>query len=299
MQSEGPHNDERGKDAAGNANVVPFPRDWIGPREELIPFGPRAGRAQADEPQAPPAALPQAGSAGSPQAGSPLSPPRPEDFWSEGAAATHDAVQVPDPVWAEAAELHASGIARHAAAIGALWRVYRGGVAAAVVAGVLVLTAAVQVLPNLGGSQSMRRATTARAASRGTGSFFAVIRTRSIIDALRRIPQRLAPRKPPAAKPRPGQSVVPAAAASPVTSSVAAESYNPSTYAPTYVRSSSASSGSPRSSGAAGSGSGSVSSGSGAGAGEGSTSSAPASAASAAPAGPVGPGAPFGPGHLG
>ena len=32
-------------DRAGD-NVVRFPRDWIGPLEELVPFGPAADRAE-------------------------------------------------------------------------------------------------------------------------------------------------------------------------------------------------------------------------------------------------------------
>jgi hypothetical protein len=49
--------------------VVRLPRDWLGPREDLVPFGPRASA-----PEAPPSAA---------------------DFWGERSAAIHDAVQAP------------------------------------------------------------------------------------------------------------------------------------------------------------------------------------------------------------
>jgi hypothetical protein len=289
VQSEGPHNDEGGTEAAENGKVVPFPRDWIGPREELIPFGPGARRAEADEPDAPS----RAASTSTPRQAGSAFPPSPNDFWSEGAAAMHDALQVPDPVWAEP---QPSGSAWRTDAIGALRRPHRSGLAAAVVAGAFALVAAVAVLPRLGGTQGVRRTATTSTASRGTGSFLAGIRTRPIIEALRQVPRRFAAHRSALPKPRRHQAPVPATASSSAGTSVTADSYNPSTYTPTYVRSTGAA--------ATGSGSGSSGPGSGSGSGSGSSgssaSSTPAaSTASAGPAGPVGPGAPFGPGHLG
>ncbi len=38
--------DERGEQGAAGDNVVRLPRDWLGPREELIPFGPAAYAAE-------------------------------------------------------------------------------------------------------------------------------------------------------------------------------------------------------------------------------------------------------------
>jgi hypothetical protein len=35
--------EQGGQEPGTNNNVVPFPRDWLGPREELIPFGSSAG----------------------------------------------------------------------------------------------------------------------------------------------------------------------------------------------------------------------------------------------------------------
>ena len=49
--------------------VVRLPRDWLGPREDLVPFGPRAS--------------------------APETPPSAADFWGERSAAIHDAVQAP------------------------------------------------------------------------------------------------------------------------------------------------------------------------------------------------------------
>jgi hypothetical protein len=49
--------------------VVRLPRDWLGPREDLVPFGPRASA-----PEAPPSAA---------------------DFWGERSAAIHDALEAP------------------------------------------------------------------------------------------------------------------------------------------------------------------------------------------------------------
>lgn len=58
--------------ARRRTNVVRLPRDWLGPRDELVPFGPRASSDDAEEP-----------------------PPSAEDFWGERSAAIHDALQAP------------------------------------------------------------------------------------------------------------------------------------------------------------------------------------------------------------
>ena len=39
METEGRKSEQGGREPGTNNNVVPFPRDWLGPREELIPFG--------------------------------------------------------------------------------------------------------------------------------------------------------------------------------------------------------------------------------------------------------------------
>lgn len=78
-ESEGPHSDEgRGQpDPAGN--VVRFPRDWFGPREELVPFGPRVSQTGVVDLEPP-------------------APVRPDDFWGEDSASIHDVLQAPDAV---------------------------------------------------------------------------------------------------------------------------------------------------------------------------------------------------------
>ena len=43
METEGPTTEHGGEEPGTSNNVVPFPRDWLGPREELIPFGSCAG----------------------------------------------------------------------------------------------------------------------------------------------------------------------------------------------------------------------------------------------------------------
>ncbi len=65
MENDGPHNlGEEHVDAT--TNVVQFPRDWFGPREELVPLG------------------------------EPPAPVRADDFWGEGSASIHDAMQAPE-----------------------------------------------------------------------------------------------------------------------------------------------------------------------------------------------------------
>ncbi len=59
-------------------NVVRLPRDWLGPRDELVPFGPRGGTPTDDRPTSA------------------------ADFWGEQSAAIHDALQAPDQDWERA-----------------------------------------------------------------------------------------------------------------------------------------------------------------------------------------------------
>ena len=78
--TEGQQQTEDGDGPA--TKVVRLPRDWLGPREELVPFG------------RPPTAPDLERSPGSP-GDYPGSPPSAEDFWGERSAAIHDAVQAP------------------------------------------------------------------------------------------------------------------------------------------------------------------------------------------------------------
>lgn len=61
--------------------MVRLPRDWLGPREELVPIGAAGGGPpRSDEPVA-----------GAPT----VWPPTAHDFWGEDSAALHDAMQAP------------------------------------------------------------------------------------------------------------------------------------------------------------------------------------------------------------
>jgi hypothetical protein len=69
---EGRNTESGEQEAPPRTNVVRLPRDWLGPRDELVPFGPRASSEDAEEP-----------------------PPTAEDFWGERSASIHDALQAP------------------------------------------------------------------------------------------------------------------------------------------------------------------------------------------------------------
>lgn len=73
-------------------NVVPLTRDWLGPREELVPFGRSAGGARG-----------RGGGASrdddvDPEPAAPLNA---QDFWTEDSAAIHHALEAPAAVAAE------------------------------------------------------------------------------------------------------------------------------------------------------------------------------------------------------
>ena len=87
MESEGPQSSEGSRETPGQPNVVRL-GDWIGPRDELVPFARRKGYRVRDEASEP----------------APDAPPSADDFWGERAAAIHDAVQAPidDPATADA-----------------------------------------------------------------------------------------------------------------------------------------------------------------------------------------------------
>lgn len=109
---------ESGSNDAGN--VVRIPRDWYGPREELVPFGPQVSE----------------------------DPPEPLDansFWGEGASPVHDAVAPPDePTDDGATELPAHVPDR--------FRLRGGARTAALVASLAVGAVVVGVLTSLGGA---------------------------------------------------------------------------------------------------------------------------------------------------
>jgi hypothetical protein len=82
-ENDGP-NSSGGHEDDATANVVHFPRDWFGPHEELVPFGPGAEEGARDD-------------AGTPTPLEPVTPPpvRADDFWGEDSASIHNAMQAP------------------------------------------------------------------------------------------------------------------------------------------------------------------------------------------------------------
>jgi hypothetical protein len=107
-EEEGPSGGRRGPDEPAKPNserddnVVQLPRDWLGPREDLVPFGPSA---VPDPPEAEPGAQEREDVA----AGAAVSP---DDFWGERSAALQNALDHDDeagqrfaPVGARRSEL--------------------------------------------------------------------------------------------------------------------------------------------------------------------------------------------------
>ncbi len=82
LETEGPQSDEATGKARAESNVIRLPRDWLGPRDELVPFGTRA-------------AGPDHAAAGDSRPSEP--PPRAADFWGEESATVQDAVPAPAP----------------------------------------------------------------------------------------------------------------------------------------------------------------------------------------------------------
>jgi hypothetical protein len=76
VETDGRQEDEGRDGRDPESNVVLFPRDWFGPKDELVPFGPRASQASVVDLEPP-------------------APVRPDDFWGEGSAAIHDVLQGP------------------------------------------------------------------------------------------------------------------------------------------------------------------------------------------------------------
>ena len=81
--------DVGGKQDPRESNVVRFPRDWLGPLDELVPLGPAGGQESDSSP-----------ADSSPGDGrvvdfTPPAPREAADFWGEDAAAFHDAVEPP------------------------------------------------------------------------------------------------------------------------------------------------------------------------------------------------------------
>lgn len=103
MEPEDPQSHEGRTDRDGDSNVVPFPRDWLGPRDELVPVGtPNRGESSG----APLGPSPRSSVTG--PVGTTSDPPREpgsdprspaDDFWGgEGSGAIHEVLRAPDPV---------------------------------------------------------------------------------------------------------------------------------------------------------------------------------------------------------
>ncbi len=263
------------------SNVVQFPRDWIGPSEELIPFGPRAQRVAVDDPHELPSA---------------------SDFWGEHAAAMHSVLEDPNAERAPAETVPPAEDASPQRTRGRVTTNRRRAappvialVAASVVA-VLVLAQPRQVAkpPVLGSSVGFladagRRLTNSEgivgAVRREQASAVAAMQRVRVIRRLVAQRHHVAVRSSPTGA-GPGATTITVHYSSPSLSTTPAVTY----VAP------SASSGSgsggttttgPSTSGTSGSASNATSGNSG------------TSSSTSAPAGPVGAGAPFGPGHLG
>ena len=213
MESEGPRRN-RGRDQKPpDGNVIPLPRDWVGPPEEPVPVvgspgGPSdegAARARPENDESggetlgaisawlgPDALLvPVAGTSGAAQA-----PITGDDFWGEDAAAVHSAVARPVAgaanarVRGDAASRVVSGIARRWRGMprAAAWL----PLALVVIAVGLVLRGALSAAPV---RHPMARLTLPRIAAPSAGTS---LRARPPAPAQHRRPQRPVPKPPPA-----------------------------------------------------------------------------------------------------
>ena len=84
MKTKGPDNHNGKDEADAEATILRFPRDWFGPTEELVPFGPRADGVAVVEDDEQSVALDEG-----------LPPSSASAFWSEDSARIHDAVEGP------------------------------------------------------------------------------------------------------------------------------------------------------------------------------------------------------------
>ena len=139
METEGRRTDGR-QGGADVSNVVRLPVDWLGPREELVPFGPAADRDNEVADFALGA----------------------EAFWGEQAASLHEPIQAPMPVVAHPVDEPAPRVAasrrtrrRHSLSF-VVVAVSRGGLLAAVCGLACLLVVALVVAGSAGsGSRSV------------------------------------------------------------------------------------------------------------------------------------------------
>src|SRR2546430_2374336 len=102
---------ERGSGGEDEDKVIRLPRDWLGPRDELVPFGPSADRsgrnrrecepptaADADHPSTAPAEDPSVRPPLEEVGSRPADPVSPDDFWGERSAALQGPLDAVTPL---------------------------------------------------------------------------------------------------------------------------------------------------------------------------------------------------------
>ena len=313
MENDGPNTPAGDEEVEPTANVVHFPRDWFGPREDLVPFGPRvseAGSGAEDQPRVPEP-----------------TPVRADDFWGEQSWSMHDAMAGPgavEPVSEPAAPV------RRRVGVGRVWvsavRVLRVGLlrVGLLRVGLLRVRAPRVRVPRVRAAKLGRRLVLVVA-----GVAFACLVVASVVgsvwsgavpaprgghDAAVLSPAVIAPGVPPITTARVRRAPAPHRSLALRRQSTSHASHprarvngRPGAHATSEATvssvsaSSSGSSGTP-SSGSSDQSSSASSSGSGATSGssaENSSGGSGGSGGTSRSSGPVGPGAPFGPGHLG
>ena len=267
VEPRAPQDGEAGREALGESNVIRLPRDWLGPREELVPFGISAATEEVADPDSTVTLLAS-------------------DFWGEDSAAVQHALPAP-------AGRSRDKVGQHARRLRVPLR------AALLAAGAAALLGVGTV--GLGLTGSSRPATTSSSAFE-FGSLAAVLPPMLGVDAakassdrrvarLRVEPVVRHPRRHPKRDASPPRYVQAGASSLPTQGSTAAPREGTSATPSTTDVGTGVGGGPSVGAGAGGS------AGAGGG-GEGNSVAATNSHHSAA-AGPVGPGAPFGPGHLG
>jgi hypothetical protein len=108
VETQGPKTGEGAPEAGTVNNVVPLPKDWLGPRDQLVPFGRRAyekseaSASTADVHETGTANVHETGTANVHETGtadvheiSLTPPPGPDAFWGEDSAEIHAVLQGP------------------------------------------------------------------------------------------------------------------------------------------------------------------------------------------------------------
>jgi hypothetical protein len=260
VEPQGPQDGEAGREALGESNVIRLPRDWLGPREELVPFGIDPAPEDVADHDATVTLLAS-------------------DFWGEESAAVQHALPAP----ADGAETETGQHARRPR-VPLRAGLVAAGAAALLAAGTVGLGLIGPSRPATSGGSAFQFGSLAvvlppmlavEAAKASNDRRVARVRVDSIVRHPRRRPTRDHPRSTAAYLP------VSTSSLGAQGSSTAPRDDTPATPPATGVRTG-------------------VAGGSSVGAGaEGEGSSVATVSHSSSPAGPVGPGAPFGPGHLG